>query len=109
MTKIGAKRFARAIDDDYRVHWIVDNLPASRYSRIRWTRRGRIMSEAFLLGLGRRTSRARPNIFCSITSICFCAIEAVEFMTEEDEFGSLVSGSSPTPSSTSMMRTLISM
>jgi transmembrane 9 superfamily protein 2/4 len=29
MTKIGAKRFARAIDDDYRVHWLVDNLPAS--------------------------------------------------------------------------------
>ena len=29
VTKIGAKRFARAIDDDYRVHWLVDNLPAS--------------------------------------------------------------------------------
>ena len=26
VTKIGAKRFARAIDDDYRVHWLVDNL-----------------------------------------------------------------------------------
>ena len=29
MTKSGARQFAQAIDDDYRVHWIVDNLPAS--------------------------------------------------------------------------------
>jgi len=27
--KGGSKTFARAIEDDYRVHWIVDNLPAS--------------------------------------------------------------------------------
>mmetsp|Transcript_2612 Transcript_2612/g.10049 ORF Transcript_2612/g.10049 Transcript_2612/m.10049 type:complete len:691 (-) Transcript_2612:313-2385(-) len=27
--KSGAKAFAQAIDDDYRVHWIVDNLPVS--------------------------------------------------------------------------------
>ena len=31
VTKIGAKRFARAIDDDYRVHWLVDNLPTCQY------------------------------------------------------------------------------
>ena len=29
ITKAGARQFASAIDDDYRVHWIVDNLPAS--------------------------------------------------------------------------------
>jgi len=29
MTKGGARQFVQAIDDDYRVHWIVDNLPAS--------------------------------------------------------------------------------
>uniref|UniRef100_A0A7S3JWC0 Transmembrane 9 superfamily member n=1 Tax=Aureoumbra lagunensis TaxID=44058 RepID=A0A7S3JWC0_9STRA len=27
--KSGVKQFVQAIDDDYRVHWIVDNLPAS--------------------------------------------------------------------------------
>mmetsp|Transcript_8138 Transcript_8138/g.26695 ORF Transcript_8138/g.26695 Transcript_8138/m.26695 type:complete len:650 (-) Transcript_8138:217-2166(-) len=27
--KSGARAFAQSIDDDYRVHWIVDNLPAS--------------------------------------------------------------------------------
>jgi len=29
VTKSGARQFAQAIEDDYRVHWIVDNLPAS--------------------------------------------------------------------------------
>ena len=29
ITKAGARQFVQAIEDDYRVHWIVDNLPAS--------------------------------------------------------------------------------
>jgi len=35
LTKFQAKTFVEAIDNEYRVHWIVDNLPSSTVYHIR--------------------------------------------------------------------------
>ena len=86
VTKIGAKRFARAIDDDYRVHWIVDNLPASTLltNKVDPTRPYHV--RGFPVGFRQEDESGKTQHFLfNHVKIVVSVHRAVERSTEEDE------------------------
>ena len=86
VTKIGAKRFARAIDDDYRVHWIVDNLPASTLltNKVDPTRPYHV--RGFPVGFRQEDEAGKTQHFLfNHVKIVVSVHRAVERSTEEDE------------------------
>ncbi len=86
VTKIGAKRFARAIDDDYRVHWLVDNLPASTLltNKVDPTRPYHV--RGFPVGFRQEDESGKTQHFLfNHVKIVVSVHRAVEHSTEEDE------------------------
>ena len=86
VTKIGAKRFARAIDDDYRVHWLVDNLPASTLltNKVDPTRPYHV--RGFPVGFRQEDESGKTQHFLfNHVKIVVSVHRAVERSTEEDE------------------------
>jgi len=63
ITRGGAKAFSRAIDDDYRVHWIVDNLPASTLLTNRLDPSRPYHVRGFPVGFRQDDEKGRPQHF----------------------------------------------